>query len=184
MELGETISTALNLFNDAEDLSKRVAYMQQNAKAQTMAMSWDATGPVGVAATLFQEAPDFTKIEYTALRSAAIAVAYADLQSEMQNPLLKQTVNLIAALEDAAPLAPWMDAIMRRVLHLRIGMPQAPESEDAAAVAAVSAELNNWLFKKVKGYLGKHPLPQGSASWPQWYVDWKAKVRIKKEQTV
>ena len=149
--LSRTIDQAMNMFSPDIQLADRISFLAAE-ELGTMALHWDATGPIGVAAKLFEEAPDLAKanLAYGVFSEVAKAIVQADLVEHISNPLVKSAVLLVGDLFDH-------ERILAHSLQLRLGI-RAPESvlaPDLELIQGVAKDDLSSVAQKVKSFCAK-----------------------------
>ena len=144
--LSRTIDQAMNMFSPDIQLADRISFMAAEELGK-MALHWDATGPIGVAAKLFEEAPDLAKanLAYGVFSEVAKAIVQANLVEHISNPLVKSAVLLVGDLFDH-------ERILAHSLQLRLGI-RAPESvlaPDLELIQGVAKDDLSSVAQKLK----------------------------------
>ena len=179
-ELSQTIDTALNLFNEQSSYADRIVYMldgraEDEDKSDTsfnplmkMALHWDPTGPMGVAARICQATPDLADVSYDQFANAIMGIDGAEREERICNPIVKMAVSLWREVND------WEDAPKHRLLHHALherlgiklpvtqeGQPQA-EAPNAEFITGIPKDELSGVAKRVRDFF------RGSASPPEW----------------
>ena len=149
--LAKTIDQAMHMFSPDIELADRISFMVSE-KLCKMARHWDATGPMGVAAQLHEDAPDLAKakLPYGLFCKVAKAIRQAELAEQITNPLIMSAVILIGDLAE-------QERIVAHCLEVRLGVlaPESVDAPDAELIQSIATDDLGSVAQKVKSFFAR-----------------------------
>ena len=151
--LSKSVDQGIHLFSSEIELSDRIKTMVSEDLCK-MAIHWDATGPMGVAALLFSEAPVLATmhIPYSVFIQVCKAIDAAELMESITNPLVKSSVMLVGEFHQEPH-----DWVLAHTLRLRLGivLPQDVPPPSLELINQMQKDDLLFVAQKLKSYFAK-----------------------------
>ena len=151
--LSKSVDQGIHMFSSEIELSDRIKTMVSEDLCK-MAIHWDATGPMGVAAHLFSEAPVLStmKIPYNVFIQVCKAIDAAELTESITNPLVKSSVMMVGEFHREPH-----EWVLAHTLRLRLGivLPQDVPPPDLNLINTMQKDDLLFAAQKLKSYFAR-----------------------------
>jgi len=153
-EFQNTFKHAVCMFDPGMDLSDRILYLVTNELFE-MALHWDATGHMGVAAQFCKVEPNLAKasISYDVFKKVAIAFnEIEELLDRIREPLIKNAVALVDEFAE-----PKFERILMHCVHARLHLkiPEDVAEPDVEHIQAIETGDLTFVNQRVMAFFKK-----------------------------